>query len=469
MNRRMNASEMLAMKQRAEALGGALLSRGMIGNTVKLRFRCAAGHLWAQSQRQLEKGRWCMTCARASKNAEMKAASFARLQRVVRMRGGTILSPKFVDSRTALMLRCPEGHEWRAVPKDTLRGSWCRVCARAPRSALAEARRQAEFVHVRRFVRKQHGRILTPGPLVMAREVRVRCQKGHEWRTLPQHLLVEVWCQVCLEDQMIERAKQIAIANGGECLSTKVTNRQTKLEWRCGQGHQFHASEGTIRTGTWCAKCRSNVKGDIEKMRRIAADRGGLCLSARYLGSDIKLRWRCGRGHVWLAKPAPVLQGTWCPTCRHLNCGPSERWTLADMQQLAMERWGACLSKRYLGSSTPHRWQCARGHTWEARPTQLRWGHWCPVCSVRTAGTLEVMAALARSYGGKLLTKVRTNYRTPVEFACVRGHRFALLAVVAKSGAWCPVCRAVDQPKEPLDSSPRRRKRKPKSLLADHA
>jgi hypothetical protein len=33
------------------------------------------------------------------------------------------------------------------------------------------------------------------------------------------------------------------------------------------------------------------------------------------------------------------------------------------------------------------RWQCSEGHTWEARPGNIKFGQWCPVCARRKRRT----------------------------------------------------------------------------------
>ena len=54
----------------------------------------------------------------------------------------------------------------------------------------------------------------------------------------------------------------------------------------------------------------------LADMHATAAERGGECLSKRYGGPDVHLRWRCASGHTWMARPSYVRQGNWCPTCR---------------------------------------------------------------------------------------------------------------------------------------------------------
>ena len=37
----------------------------------------------------------------------------------------------------------------------------------------------------------------------------------------------------------------------------------------------------------------------IERMRELAAAKGGKCLSDVYVNSASKLQWQCARGHTW--------------------------------------------------------------------------------------------------------------------------------------------------------------------------
>jgi hypothetical protein len=54
----------------------------------------------------------------------------------------------------------------------------------------------------------------------------------------------------------------------------------------------------------------------IEVPRRIASERGGLCLSEEYRNLREPLAWRCQAGHEWSAGLGNVMgHGTWCPYC----------------------------------------------------------------------------------------------------------------------------------------------------------
>ncbi len=51
------------------------------------------------------------------------------------------------------------------------------------------------------------------------------------------------------------------------------------------------------------------------------------------------------------------------------------------MRVTAAKRNGKCLSKKYINSTTKLLWECSEGHKWEAIPSSIRFGKWCPYCS----------------------------------------------------------------------------------------
>ena len=68
-----------------------------------------------------------------------------------------------------------------------------------------------------------------------------------------------------------------------------------------------------LRGKDWSPKVP--LKLTIEEMRAIAKGRGGKCLSKKYTNSQTKLKWKCGEGHVWESTSNNVKRGSWCPIC----------------------------------------------------------------------------------------------------------------------------------------------------------
>ncbi len=103
----------------------------------------------------------------------------------------------------------------------------------------------------------------------------------------------------------------------------------------------------------------------IEDMQKIAKRRGGLCLSNQYLNTSTKLKWQCREGHIWEATNDSIQQGHWCPKCSFKKIGDSRRLTIEEMQAIAEQRGGKCLSEKYINTDTKLTWQCKEGHSWD--------------------------------------------------------------------------------------------------------
>lgn len=151
-----------------------------------------------------------------------------------------------------------------------------------------------------------------------------KCAKGHVWVTLPKHIRKGTWCPTCARKKenrksygtvTIEDMKRMAKERGGECLSDTYVNKSTKLQFKCGEGHVFETRPAEILRGNWCSFCAGKHKNSIEKMKKIAKERGGKCLSTSYKNVFTHLVWECANGHQFHAIPKHVLNGHWCPNC----------------------------------------------------------------------------------------------------------------------------------------------------------
>lgn len=202
-----------------------------------------------------------------------------------------------------------------------------------------------------------------------------QCSEGHQWTARPTNIQIGRWCPVCNchPRRTLDQMKRLAVERGGLCLSTSYD--ASTMQWQCSEGHTWSIDTGSIVNGSWCPTCRLAKSHSIEKMRVIAKERDGLCLSQTYSSARKLLRWACKHGHEWSATPDSILRGSWCP-----HCAGCVRLSLKVYQDKAVELGGTCLSSTYKNNRTKLRWQCRDGHEWEARPDHILEGHWCPTC-----------------------------------------------------------------------------------------
>ncbi|MCP4100603.1 MAG: hypothetical protein GY750_04135 [Lentisphaerae bacterium] len=243
----------------------------------------------------------------------MAKTTIEKMQKIVKKYNGKCLSDTFIDSESNLTWECEKGHTWEASHFDIKRGKWCPECKRLKKEEKSQVK--------------------------------------------------------------LDELHKLAKSRKGKCLSTSYKNNKIKLTWECKEGHTWDAAPMHIKKGGWCPVCTRTKKLTIEQMHEIAQDRGGLCLSNTYINANTKLTWQCDTGHTWDARPITVKKGSWCPNCR---LGKS---SIEDMQKLAAERGGECLSKEYINYKTRLTWKCREGHIWDTTPQSVGKGGWCPTCA----------------------------------------------------------------------------------------
>lgn len=354
----------------ARQRGGRCLSKAYAACSKHLEWRCAEGHRWKATPNNVLRDRWCPRCAGNVKH------TLAEMQRAAKKRGGECLSDAYGDLRTPLRWRCREGHEWSAAPGGLLsRGRWCPHCARQVPKTLDELRafaaaRKGELLskqpgknahaklrwrchlghefsasenavqqggwcprclgtpssdlqRMQAIARRRGGECLSKRYSPYSK-LRMRCRAGHEWAALPSNLTAGQWCAACSyaeragrkwEKLTLADMEETASARGGECLSDEYVNAATKLRWRCASGHEWEQTPGAVRYGSWCPKCAKRYRGSIEGLSLLASDRGGLCLSKRYDGKRMPVRFQCRRGHRFELTSVAAKSGAWCPAC----------------------------------------------------------------------------------------------------------------------------------------------------------
>lgn len=124
----------------------------------------------------------------------------------------------------------------------------------------------------------------------------------------------------------IQAMRDMAAARGGQCLSEEYKNTNGKLEWKCANPEHkpWAATADHVKRGSWCRECRGLKKKTLDDMKKLAAEKGGDCLSEVYESGAKKLDWLCAAGHTWSARGYAVTSGQWCPKCFN-ECGRGHR------------------------------------------------------------------------------------------------------------------------------------------------
>jgi hypothetical protein len=277
----------------------------------------------------------------------------------------------------------------------------------APALANKRGRKKLTIQDIQRMAKEKWGKCLSKEYVNSHTRLRWQCGKGHKWKAIPNSICQGHWCPRCFYETIrprsmltIEEMHKMARKRGGKCLSREYGGSFTKLKWQCRKGHVWLAIPHHIRQGHWCPHCAHESRRTIKDMQKIARKRGGKCLSTAYVSRDSKLRWQCAKGHEWEARPENIKRGSWCPKCAAEARAAKKKFTIEQMRKIARKRGGKCLSTVYVSTLSRLRWQCRKGHEWNAFPGNIIYHkEWCPDCAKEKRRAHKVVKKAAKKKG----------------------------------------------------------------------
>ena len=107
------------------------------------------------------------------------------------------------------------------------------------------------------------------------RQIVVQCENNHTWKTNFSSLKSQnTGCPYCKGVKVwnpIKTAQKIAKKYNGECLSTSYINYDTKLKWKCEEGHIWETILYNVKNRNyWCSICsksrsENNIRDVLEQ------------------------------------------------------------------------------------------------------------------------------------------------------------------------------------------------------------
>jgi len=249
-------------------------------------------------------------------------------------------------------------------------------------------------------------------------------------------------------------AKKIARNKGGECLSTKYINIDTKMLFRCKFNHEWNTSLYVVKNqNSWCPLCAGKIRlNGLKIAQKIAKENGGKCLSIKYYNNKTKMLWECKNKHQWKATLNNIKdKKQWCKRCHTALSAENRKLHngLEIAKNTAKERNGQCLSENYLGTNSKMLWRCKNKHIWHASFQHIVYSKsWCPECFnlsrsdfLRLEGGLEIARKIAEENNGECLSTKYINIRTKMMWKCNKKHKwYAALSDIKNKRSWCPEC-----------------------------
>ncbi len=105
------------------------------------------------------------------------------------------------------------------------------------------------------------------------------------------------------------------------------------VDWKCSLGHIYQARIAKRVAGTKCPYCaktgRKKILSGFNDLATTHPDVGkqahGWDPAKKSMGQQIKMKWKCQKGHVWTAKIVKRTSGQGCPSCSITGFDPNKK------------------------------------------------------------------------------------------------------------------------------------------------
>lgn len=362
---------------------GKCLSKHYENSVTSLKWACSVGHQWMAIPSSIKVGRWCPICS-AGLGERICRTYFEQLLETefpktrptwLRSSDGNQLELDGFSSELALAFEHQGSHHYKQTP----------YFHRSKGDFKAQVDRDLK----KSDLCKEHGidLIVVPSVLEILGINDIPAFIASELSKLGRYVPKDIFHKKvdyseAYTPNEISILQGVATQHGGELISTAYLGIFEKLRWRCSKGHEFSATPNNVKNkGSWCPICYG-LGQTIFDMKRIAAERGGDCLSSKYVNNSTPLIWKCRAGHIWKARPGNVKFETWCPYCARQSAGLKRRkYDIDFLKNAARNLGGTCESKEYLGYKNRHRWRCYCGEEFEQTAERIiRDKYWCKKC-----------------------------------------------------------------------------------------
>jgi hypothetical protein len=176
-------------------------------------------------------------------------------------------------------------------------------------------------------------------------------------------------------------------------------------------------------------------KTHAEYVAQVEALGKGFEVVGEYQGARVAIAHRCAERHEWNVTPNNVLSGKGCKKCAKSRPKKTHNQYVAEVNDLGN---GFTVVGKYQGAKTPIAHRCAKGHEWDAQPTNILCGMGCPHCVGRIVSHDDYVESV-KAHGFFVVDKYQ-GARVAIKHRCAEGHEWDATPDNIKRGRGCPHC-----------------------------
>jgi len=266
------------VKSYIESEGYILLSDTYNGNHSKLLIRCPEGHEYSVMFYSFKSGQRCKICRRAEVSKNM-LFTYDYVQSYINLTGYKLLSDEYINGKTKLLVRCPEGHEYNVRFIQFKSGQRCPICS--------DNNKRLTYGHVKSYIESFNYTLLSDTYKDNHSKLLVRCPEGHEYNVMFYSFKSGQRCPICSDNNKrlaYEYVKNYIHSTGYTILSDTYRNNYTKISIKCDKGHEYSVNFNNFRLGRRCPICnnsKTSSKGEMEVCGFVKSIVGGVLSNDR--------------------------------------------------------------------------------------------------------------------------------------------------------------------------------------------
>jgi hypothetical protein len=248
----------------------------------------------------------------------------------------------------------------------------------------------------------------------------------------------------------IEDASEIAIARGGNCLSTEFTGCKNNLLWACYEGHKWEATLDNIKNKmSWCPRCKVSFSEEICRVYfETIFDKKFPTIRPKWLlnyktNKSLELDGYCEELNIAFEHNGACHFGDAYFSDNDAKVKDPFKIEMCDKYNVKLFVIDELFKKtKYNDLLNVIKVQAEKLKI-ELRPDidELSFN----ISNIYDKTSLIKYEQLAVKKGGKLIKETYVNADTRCKWECKEGHVWQAFPYSIKAGTWCPDCAIVNR------------------------
>jgi ribosomal protein S27E len=198
----------------------------------------------------------------------VKKYTYSYVKEFVEREGYELLSQDYINSRTKLKFKCPEGHIYDAIFGSFSVGKRCPIC----RYNRVSEKLKYSYDYIKSQIENEGHKLLSKDYKNVMTKIEVQCPEGHIYEVKYNNFKSGYRCPYCAGNVKLtyKRVKSEIEKEGYSLLSDNYTNANSKIKVRCPEGHTYEVTYASFYMGRRCPVCSSHKtssKGEIEILK----------------------------------------------------------------------------------------------------------------------------------------------------------------------------------------------------------